>query len=106
VDSKCSVWDAVDLRPGQITTIPKVHAEGGQRFSTRWWPDFSLYLDLVCPFNGQVFSYPQDALNGFQGILNALEVSFPGRFIYGLLRLFLDHALLWQPFGLAARRID
>lgn len=40
------------------------------------------------------------------GNFNALEKSFPGGFIYGLPRLFLDHALLWQPFGTAYRRID
>jgi hypothetical protein len=65
-----------------------------------------LYLDLVCPYNGRDFSYPQDALNGIMGILNALSSSFPGGFVSGLPRVFLDHALLWQPFGLADRRRD
>jgi hypothetical protein len=77
-----------------------------QRFSTRWWPDFSFYLDLICPYNGREFSYPQDAKLGLLGILSALERSFPGGFIHGLPRLYLDHALLWQPFGTADRRVD
>jgi hypothetical protein len=35
-----------------------------------------------------------------------LEKSFAGGFIHGLPRLFLDHALIWQPFGRASRRVD
>ena len=78
----------------------------GQRLSTRWWPDFAIYIDLICPYNGRDFSYPQDALLGIGGVLNALGNSFPGGFVCGLPRLFFDHALLWQPFGTAERRMD
>jgi hypothetical protein len=105
-DCQCSVWDVNELHPGlEFVGIP-LRADMGQRFTSRWWPDFGLFIDLVCPYNGPEFSYPQDALRGFMGIISALEKSFPGGFIYGLPRLFLDHALLWQPFGSAERRVD
>ncbi|KAH7399219.1 heterokaryon incompatibility protein-domain-containing protein, partial [Phaeosphaeria sp. MPI-PUGE-AT-0046c] len=105
-DCQTCVWDGVDLHPGEMISRSKVHTNKGQRDLTRWWPDFELYLDLLCPYNGRQFSYSQDALAGFQGILNTLENSFPGGFLYGLPRVFLDHSLLWQPFGSAARRTD
>jgi hypothetical protein len=102
----CCVWDGVDLLPGQAFEGIALRADMGQRLNTRWWPDFSLYLDLICPYNGRDFSYPQDAMLGISGVLNALRKSFLGGFICGLPRLFLDHALLWQPFGTAGRRVD
>jgi len=105
-DCHCCVWDGVDLFPGQEFEGIALRADMGQRLNTRWWPDFSLYLDLICPYNGREFSYPQDATLGISGVLNALRRSFPGGFIHGLPRLFLDHALLWQPFESAERRMD
>ncbi|KAF2820547.1 HET-domain-containing protein, partial [Ophiobolus disseminans] len=105
-DCHCCVWDGVDLFPRQDFEGIALRADMGQRLNTRSWPDFSLYLDLVCPYNGRQFSYPQDAMLGVTGVLNALDKSFPGGFVYGLPRLFLDHALLWQPFGTGERRVD
>ncbi|KAF1972964.1 HET-domain-containing protein, partial [Bimuria novae-zelandiae CBS 107.79] len=105
-DCHCCVWDGADLHPGQGFEGIALRADMGQRLDTRSWPDFSLYLDLVCPYNGREFSYPQDAMLGISGVLNALGRSFPGGFVHGLPRLFLDHALLWQPFGTAERRVD
>ncbi|KAH7080195.1 hypothetical protein BKA63DRAFT_464387 [Paraphoma chrysanthemicola] len=104
-DCQCSIWDGVDLVPGQDFDGVRLRADMGQRFATRWWPDFGFYLDLICPYNGREFSYPQDTLLGISGVLNALGNSFPGGFIHGLPRLFLDHTLLWQPFGTAERRL-
>ena len=105
-DCQCSIWNERTLLPGQNFTDIQLRADMGQRFSTRWWPDFSFYLDLVGPYNGRNFSYPQDATLGISGILSALEPAFPGGFIHGLPRVFLDHALLWQPFETAIRRAD
>lgn len=105
-DCQCCVWDGGDLVPGQDLAHVPTPVDLGKRFSTRWWPDFSFYAELICPYNGRTFTYPQDAILGISGVLNALETSFPGGFIYGLPRLFLDHALLWQPFGAARRRVD
>jgi hypothetical protein len=105
-DCHCCVWDGAHLVPGQDFARVPLHVDIGKRFSTRWWPDFGFYVDLICPYNGRRFTYPQDAILGISGILNALGKSFPGGFIYGLPRLFLDHALLWQPFGTVGRRVD
>lgn len=105
-DCHYCVWDGIDLHPSEDLADGLLRADMGQHFSTRWWPDFGLYLDLICPYNGRNFTYPQDAILGISGILNALGNSFPGGFIFGLPRLFLDHALLWQPFGTADRRMD
>lgn len=105
-DCQCCVWDGVDLHPSQNLSSITSHSEMGQRFASRWWPDFGFYVDLICPYNGREFSYSQDALLGVSGVLNALNMSFPGGFVAGLPRLYLDHALLWQPFGITDRRID
>lgn len=105
-DCHCSMWDAIELFPGQNFEDSSLRADMGQRLHTRWWPDFSLYLDLICPYNGREFSYSQDAMLGIAGVLNVLGKSFPGGFVHGLPRMFLDHALLWQPFGAAERRVD
>jgi hypothetical protein len=105
-DCHCCVWDIVDLVPGQEYEGIAWRAGMGQRLITQRWPDFALYRDLIGPYNGRTFSYPQDALLGISGVLNTLEKSFTGGFVHGLPKLFLDQALLWQPFGTAERRID
>ncbi|KAI5865422.1 heterokaryon incompatibility protein-domain-containing protein [Durotheca rogersii] len=105
-DCQLKIWDEGTLSPSQdeITISPPWAT--GKRLALLREPDFSIYCDLVCPYNERNFSYPQDALLAFSGILNTLCQTFPGGFVYGIPRLFLDHVLLWQPFTKAARRID
>jgi hypothetical protein len=105
-DCQRSFWDGVDIFPNQIFNSVTLRADFGRTFSERWWPDFGLYSDLICSYNGREFTYPQDALLGILGIFNALHTSFPSGFIHGLPRLFLDYALQWQPFECATRRVD
>ncbi|KAH7378519.1 heterokaryon incompatibility protein-domain-containing protein [Cadophora sp. MPI-SDFR-AT-0126] len=105
-DCQRSFWDGVDILPNQLFNSVTLRADLGRTFSERWWPDFGLYVDLICSYNGREFTYPQDAMLGILGIFNALHTSFPSGFIHGLPRLFLDHALLWQPFECATRRVD
>jgi hypothetical protein len=105
-DCQCCMWDGADLKPGQDYETISVSADMGRRFTTRWWPDFSFYVDLICQYNGREFSYPQDALLGISGVLNALSRSFPGRFLSGIPSIFLDYVLPWQPFETAERRVD
>jgi hypothetical protein len=104
------VWDGAYLFPcpmsGSIPDDMPKRTDMAQRFTTTWWPDFGFYLDLICPFNHREFTYPQDAISGISGVLNALQPSFRGGFVYGLPRLFFDHVLLWQPFYVAKRRKD
>lgn len=105
-DCQCAMWISNVLIPGQDFENVPLHSDMGKRFSTRWWPDFGFYVDLICPYNGRAFSYPQDALSGISGVLHALTRSFPGGFISGMPALYLDPVLIWQPFGVAERRYD
>lgn len=68
-------------------------------------PDFGFYMELVCRYGNRNFTYDQDVIPAFSGVLEALSRrSFLGGFIYGLPALFLDSALLWQPRLKARRR--
>jgi len=67
-------------------------------------PDFRMYSELVCLYSDRDLTYPQDTLLAFSGILTSFTRTFPGGFVGGLPRLFLDHALLWQPFDRKCKR--
>ncbi|KAK4656244.1 hypothetical protein QC762_309610 [Podospora pseudocomata] len=67
--------------------------------------DFRLYRELVCLYSGRDLTYAQDVLSAFMGIINELSHTFPGGFVGGLPVLFLDAALLWQPFSKGKRRV-
>lgn len=68
-------------------------------------PDFKVYIELVCRYSNRNFTYDQDVLPAFSGVLEVLSRrSFVGGFICGLPALFLDSALLWQPLLKAQRR--
>lgn len=105
-DCQECVWDNFMLSPGDDFSKVARRSDMGKRFTTRWWPDFEFYVDLICPYGGRDFSYAEDAGLAILGILNQLGAAFPGGFIHGLPRLFLDHALLWQPFGIGRWRLD
>lgn len=96
----CSVWDSSLLHPQENDKhlIEKL-SEGAPMRLLRvpTWPDFSIYADLVCPYNGRELSYEEDGLSAFLGILNYLAPAFTQGFLFGLPKLYLDHALLWQP---------
>ncbi|KAK4068210.1 uncharacterized protein Triagg1_7453 [Trichoderma aggressivum f. europaeum] len=97
---ECAVWDSSQLRPQQNDqpspgTLSEVAPM--RQLSVPTWPDFSIYADLVCPYNGRELTYKEDGLSAFLGVLNYLAPAFPQGFLFGLPRLYLDHALLWQP---------
>jgi hypothetical protein len=100
-DCQCATWDGIVLKPGDVGT-PKYGPS--RHFLSKWWPDFESYINVVCLYNGRDFTYPQDGLKGISATLSALSPAFPGGFIAGLPLVFLDHALLWQPFKRAKRR--
>jgi hypothetical protein len=60
-------------------------------------PDFELYAEMICPYNGRELSFPEDGLSACLGVLNHLTPAFPDGFLFGMPKLYLDHALLWQP---------
>lgn len=68
-------------------------------------PDFRLYRELICRYNYRDLTHAQDALPAISGVLDALARGFSGGFIGGLPAVFLDAALLWQPFLKGKRRI-
>lgn len=100
-----SVWDGHTLSPKYDGPPTSESAEMGKRLTTLRWPDYSLYIDLVCLYNHRDFSYQQDAFVAMSGIFNILEPVYPGGFIWGLPSTFLDHSLLWQPLQKAKRRV-
>ncbi|RBR11207.1 uncharacterized protein FIESC28_09091 [Fusarium coffeatum] len=98
-----SIWDQVSLQAYQdkqssvATLMAATHSTVLRNLGTPVNPDFELYRDVICPYNGRYLSYQEDGLSACLGILNRLEPAFPGGFIFGLPRLYFDHALLWQP---------
>lgn len=69
------------------------------------YADFDLYTETISLYNSRNFTYPQDVLPAFSGVLATLGRNFPSGFHYGLPRSHLDIALLWQPFRKAHRRV-
>jgi hypothetical protein len=97
---ECAVWDKDYLRPKQDNEAESmVSSNSGptRSFSVPAWPDFGLYADLICPYNGRDLSYSKDGLSACSGILTRLAPAFPNGFLFGIPRIYLDYALLWQP---------
>jgi hypothetical protein len=81
------------------------HYDKASRMLSSCYPDFDLYTEMISLYNSRVFTYPQDVLPAFSGVLTTLGRSFPSGFMYCLPRIHLDVALLWQPFHKAHRRV-
>ncbi|KAF7883927.1 hypothetical protein EAF00_011239 [Botryotinia globosa] len=102
-----ATWDMDFLSPGKIldqTVSATSELRHMREFSVPSYPDFGLYMDLICPYNGRKLTDDKDGLSACLGILNRLAPSFPGGFIQGLPIFFLDYALLWQPLKSCYRR--
>jgi hypothetical protein len=67
-------------------------------------PNFRTWFELICLYNQRRFTYPQDAIAAFSGILRLLSPGFPKGFVGGLPLEFLDVAMMWQPRTTATRR--
>jgi hypothetical protein len=103
------VWCPDGPRP-ETTTIGSAcftapHYEKAKRMLSTCYPDFDLYTEMISLYNSRIFTYPQDVLPAFSGILTTLGKNFSSGFQYGLPRVHLDIALLWQPFRKAHRRV-
>lgn len=106
-DCQCALWDCNGLDP--FTDTMNGGGEDGHRhLKMRLTPytsvDFSLYVELVCPYNARDLSYAQDVVPAFTGVLNTLAPAFPGGFAAGIPLAYMDHMLLWQPRGSVVRR--
>jgi hypothetical protein len=97
---ECAVWDKDYLRSeegNEAESLVSSSSEPTRSFSVPTWPDFGLYVDLVCPYNGRELSFSEDGLSACSGVLKRLAPAFSNGFLFGLPRIYLDHALLWQP---------
>lgn len=64
-------------------------------FCTSVWPDMERYSRLVSLFSRRNLTFPEDALDAFEGVLSCLSRTFQGGFISGLPQMCFDAALLW-----------
>ena len=76
---------------------------------TRLWPPskdrvrFYVYQDLVEQYTTKNFTFDEDILNAFTGVMAATEPTY-GPYIFGLPEGSIDIALLWVPKGETTRR--
>jgi hypothetical protein len=63
------------------------------------FPNLDRYIELVNIYNTRQFTYSEDALPAFAGVISALSSSFSDGFLCGLPVTFFDVALLWRPDG-------
>ena len=113
-DCQRAVWDGKKLEPGSKTwPLPKWSLKGTKneelnidplKLEGNARPKFRSYLESVCLYNDRSFTYPQDVLVAFSGVLNELGPSFPGGFVQGLPQCSIDESLIWQPFSKAVKR--
>lgn len=87
------------------TSFTASHYDKATNMLSSSYPDFDIYTELIRLYNSRVFTYPQDVLSAFSGVLSTLGRNFPSGFLYGLPRIYLDTALLWQIFHRAHRRV-
>jgi hypothetical protein len=62
---------------------------------------FILYAELVCEYSWKDFSFPEDVLDAFAGILSVFETRFGWKFVYGIPiepSVMFERALLWTPY--------
>jgi Heterokaryon incompatibility protein (HET) len=102
---RCATWYE-DLQPEHKGyQVPNGEKKIGLNVLTASWPNLNSFGNLVCYYNERAFTYPEDALAGFSGILSVLSRKFEGGFLQGLPEMFLDIALLWQPYRTVHRRV-
>jgi hypothetical protein len=58
---------------------------------------------LVQKYNTRVFTFPEDVLAAFDGLISRIGGTFGGGFLWGLPEMFFDVALLWRMEGLNRR---
>jgi hypothetical protein len=70
------------------------------------YPDVVGLVYLLANYNIRELTYPEDALNAFHGLAQALNHSYSGGFVSGLPADFFDIALLWRGTGTLSRRVS
>ncbi|KAJ4203123.1 hypothetical protein NW759_015229 [Fusarium solani] len=75
-----------------------------RRAISRPVPNLELLNSMINQYNRRDLTYPEDALNGLTGVLNAFTPRFGGGFISGLPAAIFHIAVLWEPFDTLTRR--
>ncbi|KAJ4304969.1 hypothetical protein N0V90_000497 [Kalmusia sp. IMI 367209] len=92
---------AFEFSVKQASYRPEGHIYGVQHQS-----NLEVYAGAVSGYTSRQLSFPEDAIKAFSGILSKLQVSFRGKFLFGLPSTELDQALLWYPIRDHLRRKD
>lgn len=99
----CNVWlEGVKAVESQCARNTAVVAQG---FSFHMDPKFKDYSLHVRQYNMRQFSYPEDSMDGFAGIVTVLQTTFLGGFLCCLPVMFFDTALLWYNEGMVEERM-
>ncbi|KAH8657138.1 heterokaryon incompatibility protein-domain-containing protein [Tricladium varicosporioides] len=106
-ECKVSSWHESQDISGMIqapTPLTSVASTGLQNLMDCPWPDFYSYARFICMYNRRALTYPEDAFDGFGGILSQLARPYIGMNVSGLPEMFFNAALLWQPWMPMGRR--
>ncbi|KAJ3475397.1 hypothetical protein NLG97_g9476 [Lecanicillium saksenae] len=99
----CNVWlEGVRAVESQCARNTAVVAQG---FSFHMDPTFKDYSEHVQQYNQRQFTYPEDSMDAFAGILTVLQTTFLGGFVCCLPVMFFDTALLWYNEGMVKERV-
>ncbi|CZR58486.1 uncharacterized protein PAC_08378 [Phialocephala subalpina] len=96
----------VPTSPPEIGLSIMSRAPGWRKSIERkdWDRGFAFYAELIQEYSWKALSYPEDIINAFSGLLNALETHSGWNLTHGLPEQMIDWALLWIPVGLHQRR--
>ena len=78
-----------ELRPSEFRVNKLSWTE-----KSSFWPDFQQYMNIVHDYSTRKLSFLGDVSAALAGIISTMSQSFSGGFIYGLLEMFFDVALL------------
>jgi hypothetical protein len=70
------------------------------------YPSLQRWGNLVEKYSSRAFTHENDFVRAFAGATNVFDPTFPGGFVHGLPRFFLDIALLWYPANELSRRSE
>jgi hypothetical protein len=70
------------------------------------YPSIQRWGNLVEKYSSRALTHEIDFLRAFAGATNVIGPTFPGGFIHGLPKFFLDIALLWEPESEISRRSE
>ncbi|KAF2108014.1 heterokaryon incompatibility protein-domain-containing protein [Lophiotrema nucula] len=119
-DQACTFW-CVHTLSGEDTYCRHRYWPVGERFrgmlffkgehssiipTVKRQSNFDTYAFMVSDYSQRKMKYQQDAENAMLGVLDVIEGSFQGKFVYGLPDAEIDSALLWYPSGASRRRVN